>query len=373
MAIPAKSAHKKNSSQEIPSLTAGITKNNPVGPSMRYSTLFDEIQSARRQDDPSLPQGVWQRDCKQANWETVASLCQDYISNHSKDLQILAWLTEAWIHTKGLIGLVEGLKIITELCTAYGETIHPCSEDKEETLDNRINIIAWLNQKLPYSLFTLPISQPSNDKISAITYADYVISQEPSSKPNSNIKESQKNTSKEFYEELARISKEALETIAMSETALESILGKNTVTLRDILKTVQGFHSFAERALALKKTLTQPAPKDSKKLTPLSGTPPTKTKPPYPKDNPLKDNAVPQQLKNNSTEKSLTQIYEELQSIAQELSKCKPQSPAPYLIKKAIAWDKLSFQEWLADMSQNGFDVQTLQKWLEILPPKIQK
>jgi len=71
-----------------------VEEERPSGEDLRGSPLFREIQEARRADDPTLPQGPWERDLKKADWEKVAVLTRDAIARRSKDLQLAAWMAE---------------------------------------------------------------------------------------------------------------------------------------------------------------------------------------------------------------------------------------------------------------------------------------
>jgi hypothetical protein len=82
----------------VDALLKPLPGDEPTGTSARYDPVIAEIRIARESDDPSLPQGEWERPLKKADWSLVASLCIQTLSERSKDLQIAAWLSEAWIH-----------------------------------------------------------------------------------------------------------------------------------------------------------------------------------------------------------------------------------------------------------------------------------
>lgn len=46
--------------EHIEALLAPIQADNPCGDSIRYSREFDQLVTARQQDDETLPTGVWQ-------------------------------------------------------------------------------------------------------------------------------------------------------------------------------------------------------------------------------------------------------------------------------------------------------------------------
>ena len=106
-------------------ILAPISPHEPTGESLRYEGTYDLIASLRRHDDPDLEQGVWKAELKKADWAGVERACLDAIETRSKDIQIAAWLLEAWIHLHGFPGLREGLHLIAELCDTYWDGMHP--------------------------------------------------------------------------------------------------------------------------------------------------------------------------------------------------------------------------------------------------------
>src|SRR5436305_1380063 len=62
---------------DLESLLAPISPARPARTSLRYEDAYDRIKEARRADDPSLPQGVWETELKRADWPTVQELCME--------------------------------------------------------------------------------------------------------------------------------------------------------------------------------------------------------------------------------------------------------------------------------------------------------
>ena len=48
-----------------------ISEASPSGESLRFDAIYDDIKKLREEDDASLPQGVWQRELKRADWPGV--------------------------------------------------------------------------------------------------------------------------------------------------------------------------------------------------------------------------------------------------------------------------------------------------------------
>ena len=81
-----------------------IPGDSPSGTNLRYAPVYDKIKEARRQDDDA-PQGEWQRERKVADYKQVIKLAGETLATQTKDLQLAAWLTEAFLHQEGFGGL----------------------------------------------------------------------------------------------------------------------------------------------------------------------------------------------------------------------------------------------------------------------------
>lgn len=136
-----------------------ISSDQPVGDNLFYDPVYDQIKEARREDDPTLSQGVWQREFKKSDWQLVESLCTDALTQKTKDLQIAGWLTEAWIMTNHLNGFQEGVNLIQSLCEAFWEQIHP--EIKEDDKERRLHFFEWLDSTFSLRLSTIPFIEDS--------------------------------------------------------------------------------------------------------------------------------------------------------------------------------------------------------------------
>jgi type VI secretion system protein ImpA len=117
----------------------------PCGSDLIFSPEFDAIREARRFEDPSLAQGEWVTDVKEADWENVIRICEDILTNKSKDLRVAAWLTEARGKIDGLAGLGEGYRLLSRLSEAYWDDIHPQPEDGDH--EQRSGVFDWLVQQ----------------------------------------------------------------------------------------------------------------------------------------------------------------------------------------------------------------------------------
>src|ERR1700753_980884 len=116
---------------DVATLLQPISEQAPAGELLRYEGTYDRIMEARREDDASLAQGVWKRDLKKADWNLTSQICIDALEKRSKDLQIAAWLLEAWLHLYGFAGVSAGTRLLVELCHEFWDSLHPALNDPE--------------------------------------------------------------------------------------------------------------------------------------------------------------------------------------------------------------------------------------------------
>ena len=72
-----------------------ISDEQPAGVDLSFSPELDAITLARKFDDPSLDQGEWVADLKEADWDFVVRAAPACLPSSSKDLRLAVWLTEA--------------------------------------------------------------------------------------------------------------------------------------------------------------------------------------------------------------------------------------------------------------------------------------
>lgn len=136
-----------------------IDAQHPAGYCVKRSGVYQAIQSARREDDPSLPQGPWQCELQRADWAAVSSTAADNLRRQSKDLQLAAWLLEAQLHLCGFAGLAPALVLMDQLIRRFGQSLHPQEADGGST--HRANVLRWVNKKLLPVLKQVPLTDVS--------------------------------------------------------------------------------------------------------------------------------------------------------------------------------------------------------------------
>ncbi|MES2300173.1 MAG: type VI secretion system protein TssA [Pseudomonadota bacterium] len=124
-------------------LLVPISAARPGGEDLAFSSELDAIAQARRFDDPSLDQGEWLTQLKEADWDLVARRCTELLASKSKDLRLAVWLTEAAAKLHHLRGLGEGFSLIAGLLDQYWDSgLYPISEANEH--EQRIGNLSWI-------------------------------------------------------------------------------------------------------------------------------------------------------------------------------------------------------------------------------------
>lgn len=143
---------------DIDAILSPFPGEKPAGEDLRYSPVYADITEARRAEDP-LQLGDSKREIKTADWDKVIAVAVEALTQKTKDLQIAAWLTEAFIKTEGFGGLGTGLKILNGFLRDSWEYVFPQIEDGD--LDFRAAPIEFMNEKLWVSVKEIPVTDPS--------------------------------------------------------------------------------------------------------------------------------------------------------------------------------------------------------------------
>jgi type VI secretion system protein ImpA len=137
-------------------LLAPIAGDNPAGVSVRGEAVYQQIKLARFEED-DVPQGEWQRERKTADYVQVVKLATDVLARQSKDLQVAAWLTEAWTRREGFAGLTRGLQLLHALLDRFWDHVHPEPEDGD--LELRAAPLEWVELYLGPSVRAVPLTR----------------------------------------------------------------------------------------------------------------------------------------------------------------------------------------------------------------------
>jgi type VI secretion system protein ImpA len=355
--------------QAIPSirslepLLVPISGAKPSGESLRYEGSYDRIAAARREDDSTLSQGVWKSSLKKADWSEVEQLCIDALKNRTKDLQIAAWLVEAWLRLDHFMGIRDGMDLLRLLMERYWDDLYPQIEG--EDLDYRIAPVNWINEKLSIQVKLLPITNPDSDDIPGYCWSDWenacrIEVSDPKLKgpaaaahpPKLTLAEFQKSvmfTPTAYFANLASQVEWAMEACSALEAQLDRRCGERASSLRQFYSVMESIHAFVISTLNQRQPEVEPIP-----------------------DLPDGEMVLPEQIEiNNPTFgagaiTSRDEAYRRLAEAAEYLARVEPHSPAPYLVRRAIHWGSMSLPELLPELVRNQSELAELFRLLQL-------
>ena len=157
---------------DILELLKPIPGDDPGGISLLYEGTHDRLMEARREEDPSLPMGVWDRPLKEASWSEVIGIGTDTLINKSKDLRTSVIFVEAMLIRDSYDGFKLGLGFLNKLLDDYWDNMHPKLTDDED-LENRMLILEWFAQKTSVAVQFQQLTAPVTS-IESYNYFDWL-------------------------------------------------------------------------------------------------------------------------------------------------------------------------------------------------------
>ncbi|NWD71832.1 type VI secretion system protein TssA [Pseudomonas gingeri] len=338
---------------------------DPAGISLRSAPEIDVLREARREDDASLPTGVWQADLKRADWSTVENLASELLSKSSKDLLVATWLGEAWLQRYQLPGLCVALELVDGLCERYGLALYPRGDDA-----------SWLASPLgllvrQYSLLLnirLPLLGAAARGFESLTLEQWTRAQKQL------LNKSEERKAKALAQEshdLLRDWREAVLRVPVSE------LDARLQLLNACSQSVERLNDWGNRQLgdeapsfaalqnildlhvqALREFIAmhpEPLPVFVPDILPAE---PATTEEPV-----LTTAALPL-----SAPESRQAAYRQLKVISDYLKRVEPHSPVPYLINRAVDWGNMELPELLGELIKADPDIQRIWRLLGVLP-----
>jgi len=335
--------------------------------------------------------GQWERPLKTADWESIEQRSTSFLTKRSKDLQMAAWLLEAWMRRRGLVGLLAGLQLMQSLLETHWDCVHP-QIDEDGSCDGRVAPFEWLNEQLPIwlrihiNLAEIPESRPSH-----FTLDDWnrLTQQEIARAARSDSEVASKTSSKQDdgEEQVTRTRDDVLQAVrALGGRAQRRDLGyiracAKVITDIDALFTAklaaQGpslariteeIHKF-DRALDYLCTSLGELASPNSDVNSSSGAQSGNqtmdmTGAAIPPETAEMQNPSSPAFNNGWT--SREQAYRSLEAIADYLSRTEPHSPTPYLIRRAVNWGRMPLPELMAEIIREEGDLNKLVSMLGI-------
>lgn len=335
-----------------------VRPEQPSGDDLSFSREFDAIAEARRFDDPSIDQGEWEVDLKEANWNEVITLSTTLLEKQSKDLRLAVWLTEASAYQHGFNGLAQGFGLIAGLCNQYWESLYPEAEDGDQ--ERRAGNLSWIVSRAEQLVRNIPLTEGRG---SAYSYANILDARNRSqNKGDGNrseagvsidvIESARRKSSYAFYQALIAEAQLCATALTDMQTAIDARLGMDgpgftalRQSLEDVLHTLNRFAN------------DQGVPSSTQSAT----------------ADDINDNqdiamqtAQPNSPQTNARGgiQSRAQAISQLREVARYFRETEPHSPVAYLADKAAQWGNLPLHEWLRTVIKDNTSLSHVEELL---------
>jgi type VI secretion system ImpA family protein len=347
---------------DLDKLLSPISADIPAGPSLLYDGVYDRIKSLRREDESALPQGVWKTEPKVADWPAVEALCLETIETRSKDLQVGAWLLEAWLHTRGFAGATDGFVLLHALAESFWDGVHPAIRDGD--LEFRMGPVNWINRRLSVDIKLVRLTRPDADGVPAYTFSDWENAcrreslrgkEQATGKTStqlvtlSSFQQSVLLTPTSFFAALYDDAVSMLENSTTFESLLDEKAGPASPGMPEFRKVTADIVGLLESFLR-DRSVTPGEP--SQQETDVAAV--------AEEESNHVDTVLPFRIR------SRTHAYQILAETAEYLARTEPHSPTPYLVRRAVAWGSMPLADLLPELVRNQSDLTEIYRLLNL-------
>jgi type VI secretion system protein ImpA len=346
---------------EIAALLEPVPGDAPCGESLLHDPEYDAVRAARREDDPSLPTGVWQTELKVPDWDEVEARCRRLLTERSKDLTIAAWLGESWLHRYGWTALPHCFELALGLCERYWEDLHPLPRDGD--WGYRAAPLSWLVGayadvlSVRCELFegrsglrvTLAQWQAAQREALLVAARKDVpaAKREAATSGMAALHDAVRGGSAELMRMRQSALAAARPLIGKLDAWCTPRLGAESPSFGVLIKTMDDADHVLTECLAMHPNSTPAGEQYATAGEPEQAAAPTATP------------GVPQ---------SREDAYRQLASIAQYLLRYEPHSPVPYMIQRALEWGSKPLPELIQELMASDAGGPKLWSMLGLLP-----
>ena len=331
------------------------SSHGPCGEDLVFSPEFDAIQEARRFDDPSLAQGEWVTEIKEADWIKVVRICEGVLTKQSKDLRVASWLAEARCKLDGLDGLADGYQLLGQLSENYWNDIHPRPE--EDDFEARAGVLDWLVNQTPRLIRETPLTQSAKGSFSLIDH-DSARATAKNIERNPDMAEelsqaasvtldsfeaALKATPRQHFIAGARAAERLKEALQATQTALDARMGEYSPAFSASFDALDDVSRFFLRHAGIQDSQPNSAPDCA--ATASTGDAPGRIEPTFGGETTLVA---------GGPIRSRDQAIRQLLEIATFFRQTEPHSPVAYLAEKAAKWGSMSLHQWLRTVVKDG-------------------
>jgi type VI secretion system protein ImpA len=335
----------------LEALLAPVSAARPCGEDLAFSSEVDAIARARQADDPSIEQGAWVTDLKEADWKFVARQSAQLIEKRSKDLQLAVWLAEASVRTGGLRAFGDSLMLIAVLCERYWDGLYPLPD--EDGFERRIGNLAWVASRIAPWLREVALTEGPQ----GYALRDFDVARMHGGEQLAKLEAARAASSRAFWEGLLRDAEfcasaierleksvdARLETDGPSFSAARSGLESVILFIKPMVKTAPG-------AAGARPAAEGSAAASAQAAASAGG-----------------GALAPAAAHGGSQAMDRAQALAQLRAVAEFFRRTEPHSPVAYLADKAAAWGEQPLHVWLRAMIKDDASYAHIEEMLGVV------
>jgi type VI secretion system ImpA family protein len=337
---------------DFAALLKPISEDEPAGGSVPFD-VRQKLDEMRREvnpadfaeDDPLRPE-----EPVRADWQGVIRLCQQTLTEKSKNLLIAARLTEALAKVHGFAGLRDGLHVFRQLINNCWDRLDPAL-DEDDDLEVRAAPFNWLDDPdrgavFPNTIRGLPIVIAGGERYGALHWQ--LARENKQGLNNDMIEQAVFNASAEQCRHAAADSAQALQELKQLVNELRVKMGGEAPGLSYIRTTTEEAATLAKQVVTRKGGDEAP-PAEETVVNETDGT----------------QTVVVRQAPRAITRDDL---YRQLNDAAAALQRMEPHSPVPYIVQRAVALGALPFPQLMMELIRDQNAISEMNRELGIKP-----
>ena len=332
----------------LDTLLAPIPGDQPTGPNLRMNdsagAIYYKIKDARsaarmaeRQADAEADRGSLAPE-----WRLIFDLSQELLANHSKDLEVACWLTEAALRMHGFAGLRDAIGLLAGLVEAYWSGLHSVDD---EDVGAKVAPIAGLNGTggegaLIQPLRLAPLTGAQGTEPAGLWH--YMVLRRRGAKAPEAVQlaEAAKATDRQTFVAIYRCIGAALASYAALSAHLDAVCGDETPPSSTIRNTlVEAQDALRDFTGLDQAALDEPEPAESPAVQPDAG-----------QGAPEAGRAASVQAAGPATLETRDDALRELGRIATFFREHEPNSPTAYTLQTLIRRARLPLADLLQEL-----------------------
>lgn len=338
-----------------------ISPANPAGTDMAFSAEMDAIAQARKFDDPSLAQGEWVTELKEADWGFVLDRCTLLLKDKTKDLRVAVWLAEAAAKRHHLRGLGEGFRLLTGLCEQFwDQSLYPEPDGADH--EQRIGNLSWILSRTPALVREVPLTEGRG---TAFSSADFDTARRRVGGPDADLpprladmEAARRANSPAFAETFRADAQYCLDALHRLEQVADAQLGTDSPGFAAAREAVQAML----HALPAAATSAPAAAASASATQPLAGQPAQA-------DAAIHGTSThPQAPVVQGPIRSRADAIAQLRAVAQFFRETEPHSPVSYFAEKAANAGEQDLHTWLRSVIKDQGSLAHIEELLGVPP-----